>query len=386
MTKSDTSSRRDATIQKKWFILLIVISISVAANLRLLSCASNNIMNQSGVMRDYDATLPFNATSTTTKYSVVSHHSNNPSVACFFMVDQKTIEKAMAVRYSHWGKRCTQFVIFSNGISSSEKVKEQQVVDNNTILVDIHYVIESELQTRNIVNNNNTNASDEILRYTTFPQPKNETKQYLSIKSFYSWLYMARIYANQVDYIMKADPDTYMLMDNYFHYLSHNYKPTQHVYVGRVFKTNGNHHDPFVTGLSATISQTTAKLLLSKSTIHKNESSNPVCSAEEFVNGGEADDYTLAQCLSSMGIYPSYTRDDLGRERFLHFNPDNHVFDSNHQPEWYSRYSFTPHSPRSMCCSEEACAFHYVGLDRQNDTLVWDKVFGLWHWKNVSKI
>ena len=264
-------------------------------------------------------------------------------------------------------------------------MEEEQQVGNNTILVDIHYVIESELQTRKIVNNN-TNTSDEILRYTTFPKPKNETKQYLSIKSFYSWLYMARMYANQVDYIMKADPDTYMLMDNYFHFLSHNYKPTQHVYVGRVFKTNGNYHDPFVTGLSATISQTTAKLLLSKSTIHKNESSNPVCSAEEFVNGGEADDYTLAQCLSSMGIYPSYTRDDLGRERFLHFNPDDHVFGSNHQPEWYSRYSFTPHTPRSMCCSDEACAFHYVGLDRQNDTLVWDKLFGLWHWKNVSKI
>ena len=127
MAKSDTtSSRRDATTQKKWLILLILISISVAANLRLLSCTSNNIMNQSGVMRDYDATLPVNTTSTTTKFSDVSHHSSNPSVACFFMVDQKTIEKAMTVRYSHWGKRCTQFVIFSNGISSSEKVEEEQ--------------------------------------------------------------------------------------------------------------------------------------------------------------------------------------------------------------------------------------------------------------------
>ena len=30
----------------------------------------------------------------------------------------------------------------------------------------------------------------------------------------------------------------------------------------------------------------------------------------------------------------------------------------------------------------EACAFHYVDLDRQNDTLIWDDVFGLWHWKS----
>ena len=30
----------------------------------------------------------------------------------------------------------------------------------------------------------------------------------------------------------------------------------------------------------------------------------------------------------------------------------------------------------------EACAFHYVDLDRQNDTLLWDDMFGLWHWKS----
>ena len=36
----------------------------------------------------------------------------------------------------------------------------------------------------------------------------------------------------------------------------------------------------------------------------------------------------------------------LGRERSLHFNPSEHVFDSSNEP-----FSFTPHVPWSGCCS-----------------------------------
>ena len=75
------------------------------------------------------------------------------------------------------------------------------------------------------------------------------------------------------------------------------------------------------------------------------------CSAETFLHGGEADDHALSVCLSSMGIYPAYTRDDMGRERFLHFNPSEHVFDARNEPGWYTMFSFTPHLPRSGCCS-----------------------------------
>ena len=82
-----------------------------------------------------------------------------------------------------------------------------------------------------------------------------------------------------------------------------NYKPTQQVYIGRVLKTQGNHHDPFVTGLSVTISSTTAQLLLSKSRIMKNTNlPHHECAAESFMHGGTADDYTLSVCLSSLGI------------------------------------------------------------------------------------
>ena len=54
--------------------------------------------------------------------------------------------------------------------------------------------------------------------YINFPSPKDETEQYLTLKSFYSWMYMTRKFGATIDYTMKVDPDTYMLMENYLNY------------------------------------------------------------------------------------------------------------------------------------------------------------------------
>ena len=334
--------RHDASIQKKWRTLFLFIAIAIVGNLHILLRCVNPSLDYAGgtIISDSPAEIISSSLASSTG------RGNNgkgslPTVACFFMVDQKSVEKAMAVRYSNWGKRCTNFVIISNGSNKEEHI------DDNTILVDIHYVMQLEFKARNIT------AITNRTRYINFPSPENETKQYLTLKSFYSWMYMTRKFGTtSIDYIMKVDPDTYMLMDNYLNYLNEYYNPNHQVYVGRVFKTNGNHRDAFVTGLSATLSHTTAKLLLDKSAIQKHED-RPYneCSAETFLHGGEADDHALSVCLSSMGIYPAYTRDDMGRERFLHFNPSEHVFDARNEPGWYKMFSFTPHLPRSGCCS-----------------------------------
>ena len=225
-----------------------------------------------------------------------------------------------------------------------------------------------EFQARNITKA----AINKRTRYINFPRGNDETKRDLSLKSFYSWCYMARKFGDgsivsndddsvssssirqqqqqqqqqqKIDYIMKVDPDTYMIMNNYLQYLASHYHPSQHVYIGRVFKINGNHNEPFVTGLSVTLSITTAQLaFVDKSRMKENEDlEHYECTAEAFMKGNAADDYILSRCLSSLGIYPAYTRDTFGRERFLHFNPSDHVYHTNEEPEWYKNYSFTPH-------------------------------------------
>lgn len=357
-------------LYKKWLLSFLIFGVAgLLASLWLLSCCTNYFDACSSIIAD----IPDSPVEIIT--------TNLPSVACFFMVNQQSIENAVAVRYSNWAKKCSHFVIFANGVAGGG----EQQLDGNTILVDIQQVIQLELMARggNASSFNSTN-------FTTFPSPKDETKKFLTLKAFYSWMFMARRYSDRVDYIMKADPDTYMIMHNYLNYLGKYYSPGQNAYIGRVFKTNGDHHMPFVTGLSCTLSKTTAKLLLSASTVQKNNvgvddiNIHKDCSAEVFLRGGEADDHSLAMCLSSQGIYPAYTRDELGRERFLHFNPWEHAYGDDKAPAWYRNFSFTPLRPRKACCSNDACAFHYVKPERQNDTLVW--VEGIWQWKSNDAV
>ena len=91
-----------------------------------------------------------------------------------------------------------------------------------------------EFQARNIIKA----AINKRTRYINFPRGNDETKRDLSLKSFYSWCYMARKFGDggligsnndddsvssssihkqqqqqhqKIDYIMKVDPDTYMI-------------------------------------------------------------------------------------------------------------------------------------------------------------------------------
>ena len=97
------------------------------------------------------------------------------------MVDQQSVEKAVAVRYTNWAKRCSHFVIVSNGVS----LGGEELIDCNTILVNTNHVVQLEFQAIGGVAANNTLSLSE---YTTFPSPKNETKQHLTLKSFHSFM------------------------------------------------------------------------------------------------------------------------------------------------------------------------------------------------------
>jgi hypothetical protein len=465
--------------KKLWFTLLFLGILAVIVNLRLVSvcskatssssnaesAADNNYLSMllppppssslrrtttRAVYRQYDVESSYNATANNTQLLTESY----PRVLCFFMVSQKSLADAMAVRYSIWGKRCAMFAIITNGLNEGQQGEEgePQYLDNNTtILLDIQYIIQKELQIRNWHQSSHATEARHS-GYITFPPPHQETKNHLSLKSFYTWIYLSRHYSsnyttttttlegsntnihNHIDYIMKVDPDTYMIMDNYLSYLQEYYTPTQHAYIGRVFKTEGNVNDPFVSGLSVTLSTATASLLVQESSIlqyvhidtppneyddisrsggktnkqqqqQQQQQLSYECSAERFVFGGAADDHTLSRCLMSLGIYPAYTRDRSGKERFMHYSPidhypaipsvstsnvlikynendnNNNMKQQHEEPEWYVKFSWTPYSSKQGCCSSNAIAFHYVTLDKQNRTLVWDKLFHTWHWK-----
>lgn len=298
-----------------------------------------------------------------------------PRVGCFFMAGKSDFELALSVRYA-WGRKCTKFVIVTNGVAS-----HRLDFEDRTTILDISSVIRAQLRQRGYHSEGKNENKNSSLPYTSFPSSLEETKSSLSLKSFYSWLAMADLFANgndaadDMDFVMKADPDTYMLMDNYLSYLRRGFCSREHAHIGRVFRADGDFRRPYVSGLSVTLSRSTLLLFADSASIDGDERSK--CAAEDFVGQHEAEDYALSECLQSLGVYPAWTRDSEGRERFMHFSPSFHEISGGKRdsPSWYRRFSFG----KALPPSPEACAFHYVAQERQNDTLVYEPG-GSWYW------
>ena len=78
-----------------------------------------------------------------------------------------------------------------------------------------------------------------------------------------------------------------------------------------------------------------------------------------------AEDVQVARCLATASppVIPYDTRDELGRERFLPFTPQNHLtYRVPKNPDWYAKYSIGLKEGYD-CCSTRAVSFHYVKPD-----------------------
>jgi len=163
-----------------------------------------------------------------------------PRVACFLMVAQNDYELALSVRYSVWGRQCAKFVIVTNnnnnnsgdaaddGDATATAATTLKIMDDGTtIILDISTIIQQQLKRSNWKSSSKQKKNYDLLteeekKYVQFPTSREETKNTLALKAFYSWLAVADLFVHDddnIDYVMKTDQDAYMLMDNYLAYL-----------------------------------------------------------------------------------------------------------------------------------------------------------------------
>ncbi|OUS41716.1 hypothetical protein BE221DRAFT_143052 [Ostreococcus tauri] len=144
-----------------------------------------------------------------------------------------------------------------------------------------------------------------------------EVYEDLSAKSYRAWNFMYRKYLSPdskqvplVDFILKADVDTYIIGHNMLEYVAH-FDPDKPYYIGKNFiDLNGQH---FVAGTAIILSRAALRILAHASSAH--------CSFEAF-REKQAEDLALAICLQDLNIRPYDTRDSSGAERFMVFGPD----------------------------------------------------------------
>lgn len=173
-----------------------------------------------------------------------------------------------------------------------------------------------------------------------------EGRENLWLKTRAAWSYIYKHHINDADWFIKADDDSFIILENLRYFVS-KYNSSQPHYFGRHFVPFGGYNSG---GAGYVFSKATLK---SFNRIIKDPSK---CKLKSF-----AEDAEVGVCLAAVGIHPGDTRDALGRETFHPFAPDYHILPGAiPKDNWLHKYNKWPLQSGPECCSDHTIAFHYI--------------------------
>ena len=172
----------------------------------------------------------------------------------------------------------------------------------------------------------------------------------LWLKTRAAWKYIYDNYFYDADWFLKADDDSFVVLENLRYFLS-KYNTSHNHYFGRHFRPYGGYNSG---GAGYVFSKATLV------TFNQALRDPSVCKLKSH-----AEDAEVGVCLRMMGIPPGDTRDELGRETFHPFAPDYHLIPNGiPTTNWLHRYNKYKVKSGPACCSDHSIAFHYITPNR----------------------
>ncbi|XP_069504634.1 glycoprotein-N-acetylgalactosamine 3-beta-galactosyltransferase 1 isoform X2 [Ambystoma mexicanum] len=183
-----------------------------------------------------------------------------------------------------------------------------------------------------------------------FPAVGLETKEgrdHLYWKTIKAFQYVHDHHLEDADWFMKADDDTYVVLDN-LRWLLSKHNPDQPIYFGRKFK-------PFV---KQGYMSGGAGYVLSKEALRRFVTA---FQEKTCIHSSSVEDLALGKCMEILNIEAGDSRDPTGKETFHPFIPE-HLLNIGVLPKnfWYWNYNYYHPVEGPGCCSDLTVSFHYV--------------------------
>ena len=166
------------------------------------------------------------------------------------------------------------------------------------------------------------------------------------MKTRAAWKYIYENHFNDADWFIKADDDSFVILENLRYLLSH-YNSSNPHYFGRHFVPFGGYNSG---GAGYVFSHET---LIRFVRVMKDPSR---CRLKSF-----AEDAEVGRCLAVENVHPDDSRDELGRETFHPFAPDYHLIPGSiPEDNWLHKYNKWAVKTGPECCSDHTITFHYI--------------------------
>ncbi|XP_034440945.1 glycoprotein-N-acetylgalactosamine 3-beta-galactosyltransferase 1-B [Hippoglossus hippoglossus] len=174
----------------------------------------------------------------------------------------------------------------------------------------------------------------------------DEGRDQLYWKTIRAFHYVYEHHSHEADWFLKADDDTYVIVDN-LRWVLANHTPDEPIYFGRRFKPFAK--QGYMSG--------GAGYVLSREALRRFVEG---FKTKQCTHTTSVEDLAMGQCMEKVGVLAGDSRDTVHRETFHPFIPEQHLTSKFPKSFWYWSYCYYPIVEGPFCCSDLSVSFHYV--------------------------